>query len=129
LAHPPTDVAEAVLLATTEHGEKAGRMIARFADLPEDSLLWTQTAEAEFRLGKLQGPWRYDESPEARRTGIRQVRPARWLLEPFGPGSAPGGVIEVFARGGLNFQQIHDPDAVELSNRLWREGDLGGKMD
>ncbi len=129
LKQPPADLPEAVLAAIDEFGDKAGRMIARFAELPESSLLWTRTGEFEFRLGKLQGPWRYDVSDEARQTGIHQVRPARWLTGSFDLNSTPRGVIEVFDRGGLNLQQIHDADAERISNRLWLEGDLGGQVE
>lgn len=129
LSRVPADLDEAVLAAIDELGEKSGRMLARFADLPDSSLVWTQTAEDEFRLGRIAGPWRYDESLPARRTGIHQVRPARWLPERFDPGSTPAGVIEVFRRGGLNLQRIHDPEAERASNRLWRTGDDGGRED
>ncbi len=129
LENAPSDLPEAILAATAEFGEKPGRMIARFADLPGSSLLWTQTGEHEFRLGKLQGPWRYDVSPEARRTGIHHVRPARWLVEAFDPSSTPEGVIEVFARGGRNLQRIHDEDAERISKLLWANGDRGGHVE
>lgn len=127
LDRPPGSLSAAILAATAEHGEKAGRMLARFAGLPDGSLVWAQTGETEFRLGALDGPWRYDDSPAARRTGIHHVRPAQWLPARFGPEAVPGAVLDAFARGGRNLQRIGDPEAERRSRRLWAEaGPEGG---
>ncbi len=118
LERPPDTLAEAVLATAGQHGDKAARMLVRFAELPDSTAVWTQTTPETFRLGRVSGPWRYDDSPPAERTGIHHVRPVDWLAEEFDPGTAPPGVVNSFARGGRNFQGIGDPEARQLTARL-----------
>ena len=84
-------------------------------------LLWTRTDEELFRLGLLAGTWRYDLSHEAETTGIRHVRPVRWLDRCFDLSSTPPPVVDAFDRGGRNFQRIRDPEAQSATNRLWSQ--------
>lgn len=117
----PETLEQAVEATAREHNEKSGRMLRRFAELPSGTLVWTQTASTTFRLGKITGPWRYDCSRAARRTGIRNVRPAAWVETVFDEHTAPAAVVFTFGRGGRNLQAVSDPDAVKFSNRLWRQ--------
>lgn len=118
----PEDLSEAILATIDEHGEKAGLMLERFADLPEGVFVWTMTGEESFRLGKISGPWIYDKSPAARATGIRQVRPASWLPEDLDLLLVPRAVATTFARGGRNFQRIHDEECERLTYETWMQG-------
>ncbi|MDQ2621473.1 MAG: GAF domain-containing protein [Actinomycetota bacterium] len=115
----PDDLQEALLAATTQHGLKAGRMLERFADLPDGVFVWTQTGADEYRLGKIDGPWRYEASADADRTGIHHVRPAEWLDRTFDSGEIPPAVAETFARGGRNFQGTNDSPAEKLTASIW----------
>jgi len=117
---PPATLDEAIIAVHARHGAKAGRMLASFAEKSPEGYVWTRTGEDEFRLGRICGPWRYDDSPEARATGIRHVRAAEWLPEPFGTAETPAAVVETFARGGRNFQQTHDEEAESVTDELWR---------
>jgi hypothetical protein len=103
------------------HGEKADRMLRRFAELPDGTLVWSRTGEARYALGCIDGPWRYDDSRAARAVGIRHVRPARWLPRAFGPDEVPVAVAETFARGGRNLQRIHSDLAERQSAALWAD--------
>jgi len=102
-------------------GDKAGRMLRRFAELPEGALVWTRTADGTYRLGRIAGPWRYDDSAAAREVGIHHVRPATWLDRRFGEDEVPPAVAATFARGGRNFQQTHDERAERRTAELWEE--------
>ena len=119
LSRAPVDLEEALVLSEEEHGAKSARMLERFAGLQDGTLVWTRTAEDEFRLGSLTGGWRYDESSEALRIGICQVRPTRWISDIFSHLTAPDAVGHTFSRGGRNFQRIRDPDTEERSSSLW----------
>jgi hypothetical protein len=118
---PPSSLADAVLAATATHGEKAGRMLSRFAGLPDGVFVWTSSAPRAFHLGRVAGTWRYDDSPEAREVGIHHVRPAHWLDRTFDSDEAPAAVVATFARGGRNFQRINDADAERRTAELWSE--------
>jgi hypothetical protein len=115
----PVALDAAVKAAAAEHGEKAGRMLRGFAEVPDGTLVWTRSADGKYHLGRIDGPWRYDDSPEARATGIVHVRPATWLERPFGEAEVPAAVAATFARGGRNFQRTRDERAERDSVRLW----------
>jgi hypothetical protein len=115
----PRTVDAAVEAATAEHGDKAGRMLRRFADLPDGTFVWTRTTDGAYHLGRVAGPWRYDDSPASRDVGIHHVRPARWLDRPFGEDEAPAAVAETFARGGRNLQRTHSATAEARTADLW----------
>lgn len=122
LATVPTTVEAAVGAAIEAHGEKAGRMLRRFAELPDGTFVWTRAADGSFHLGRLAGPWRYDDSAAARAVGIHHVRPARWLDRPFGDDEVPTAVAATFARGGRNLQRTHDERAERETAELWDAG-------
>lgn len=117
----PADLDEALMAATTQHGLKSGRMLERFAGLPEDVFVWTQTGPDEYRLGKIRGSWRYEDSAAARKAGIHHVRPAEWLERSFPASEIPDAVADTFARGGRNFQRTNDEKAAVRSGELWDE--------
>jgi hypothetical protein len=115
----PATLPDAVAAATAAHGEKAGRMLSRFADMPDGTFVWTRTADGAFRLGRIAGPWRYEDSRAAREVGIHHVRPARWLDRAFTADEAPARVAYAFSRGGRNLQRIRDSDAERRTAELW----------
>ena len=121
LRETPETLDQAIRALAAKHSEKSARMLSRFAGLPEGTLVWTRTDEDVFRLGELSGPWWYDDSEAAGRTGIHQVRSAIWIPGAFDPESVPPAVLETFRRGGKNLQRIRDEDAEVASNRLWQE--------
>ncbi|MBB4663532.1 hypothetical protein [Conexibacter arvalis] len=122
LAEVPATLDAAVAAAAAAHGEKAGRLLRRFASVPDGAFLWTRVGDGSYRLGRLAGPWRYDDSAAARAVGIPHVRPARWLERPFGEHDVPAAVAATFARGGRNFQRIRDPGAERATAALWDVG-------
>lgn len=119
---PPGNLDEAIVAAGTAHGDKAGRMLVRFAELAEGVFVWTRTGEDEFRLGRIAGPWRYERSGCVRIAGIHHVRPAIWLPDPLPVAATPAAVVETFARGGRNLQRINDPEVEPDTESLWPDG-------
>lgn len=119
LSRVPDDLDDAVSLADAEHGAKAARMLERFADLSDGTLVWTQEAPGVFRLGRLTGAWRYDDSPGARAVGIHHVRPTDWLGESLTEPDVPPAVVATFARGGRNLQRTHNAEAERRTAALW----------
>lgn len=121
LSEVPTTLDQAILSTADEHSDKAARMLARFAGLPEGSLVWTRTSDDAFRLGRITGPWWYDDSEAADRTGIHQVRTADWIPRDFHVDTTPDAVIDTFNRGGKNLQRIRSQQAEQDSERLWQK--------
>lgn len=115
----PATLDEAVAAAGRRDGAKAGRMLRRFAELPAGTSVWTRLRDGTYRLGRIAGPWRYDDSAAARAVGIHHVRPADWLEQPFGEHEVPAAVAATFARGGRNLQRTHDAGAERRTAELW----------
>jgi hypothetical protein len=97
---------------------KERRMVRRFADLPDGTFVWTRDSGGGYHLGRIAGPWRYDEAAAAA-VGLGHVRPADWR-GPLAEGDVPASVAETFARGGRNLQRIHGEQAERRTARLWR---------
>lgn len=116
----PATLDDAVEAARARYGDKAARMLRRFAELPDGTFVWTK-ADGFFHLGRISGAWRYEDSRDAREVGIHHVRPAKWLARPFGDDEVPTAVAETFARGGRNFQRTHDANAERRTAELWAE--------
>jgi hypothetical protein len=108
----------------TGQGDKAERMLRRFAGLPEGTFVWTRTEDGFYWLGRIAGPCRYDDSPSAREVGIHHVRRTRWLDRPFGEDEVPPAVAATFARGGRNLQRTHDAGAERRTAELWEAHSL-----
>jgi hypothetical protein len=123
LDRPPATIDEAVAMIAATHGDKAARMLRRFAELPAGTFVWTRTSRLTYHLGRVAGPWRYDDSGAARRVGIHHVRPATWLDRAFGEPEVPPAVAATFARGGRNLQRTHDGEAERLTAALWDASD------
>lgn len=117
----PADLEEALELTAVAHGHKAARMLRHFAELDPGTLVWTQTGDEAWRLGRIRGSWRWDASASAAETGIHNVREAEWLAHEFGPDEAPSAVIVTFSRGGRNLQRTHDSAGEHESAALWEE--------
>jgi hypothetical protein len=100
-------------------GDKAARMLHRFARLPDGVFVWTRDQAGRFHLGRLGGEMREDDSAEALAVGITHVRPAEWLDRSFDETQVPPAVSRTFARGGRNLQRTHDEEAEALTARLW----------
>jgi hypothetical protein len=115
----PATLEEAVNAVGSAHGEKAARMLQRFAELPDGTFVWTRASDGAFHLGRIAGPWRYDDRPEARAVGIHHVRPATWLERPVSPDEVPAAVAETFVRGGRNLQRTHSERAERRTAELW----------
>ena len=99
--------------------DKDHRMVRRFADVPDGSFVWTRLDDGTYRLGRIDGPLRHDDSPAAHEVGIHHVRATDWLDRPITADEVPAAVAETFARGGRNFQQTHSATAEQRTAELW----------
>ena len=100
-------------------GDRAARMVHRFATLPDGVFVWTRDTRGAYHLGRITGPPREDRTADARAVGIRHVRPAAWLDRTFDESEIPAAVARTFARGGRNFQRTHDADGERQTAELW----------
>lgn len=101
-------------------GEKAARMVHRFAMVPAGAFVWTRDRAGAYHLGQIAGDLREDRSPGAVAVGIVHVRDTRWLDCAVPEAEVPPAVARTFARGGRNFQRTHDREAERMTAALWR---------
>jgi hypothetical protein len=95
------------------------RRVARFADAPSGSFVWTRDGDGLYWLGRIAGPYRRDTEEAAVAVDLVHVRPCEWLAEPFTEAAVPAAVVATFARGGRNFQQTHDGRVGHQTEQLW----------
>ncbi len=101
-------------------GEKAARMLHRFATVPAGSFVWTRASSGSYHLGQISGDLREDRSPAAIAVGVVHVRDTTWLSRAFQETEVPRAVAATFARGGRNFQRTHDVEAEQMTTEIWR---------
>lgn len=99
--------------------ERLARRIERFAAAPEGAFVWTRDTGGFLWLGRIEGPWRYDDRADARAVDLVHVRDCAWLNTPTPLSDVPPAVPATFARGGLNWQQTHDAHVSVQTERLW----------
>jgi hypothetical protein len=116
----PGSLAEALVSADAQSGIRLAWRIERFAKAPIGAFVWTRDVDGLTYLGRIAGPWAYDPEEDAAAADLVHVRRCEWLAEPIDQAQVPGGVRATFARGGRNWQRIHDDDAERLSAGLWR---------
>lgn len=95
------------------------RRVARFAEVADGSFAWTRDVDGLYRLGRIDGPYRYDGGVAAARVDLIHVRPCTWLPDPLVEAVVPAAVLATFARGGRNFQQTHSPTVVLETEHVW----------
>jgi hypothetical protein len=98
---------------------RVDRRIARFADVADGSFAWTRDVDGLYRLCRICGPYRHDESADAALVDLVHVRPCEWLATPLTESAVPAAVAATFGRGGRNFQQTHSPTVGFETERIW----------
>jgi hypothetical protein len=99
--------------------ERAERRLQRFAAVPTGAFVWTRDADGLTYLGRLTGEERRDDDPEAITADLVHVRDCTWLTDPVPDAQVPPAVAHTFARGGRNFQQIHQIDVGAQTEAVW----------
>lgn len=125
LAHPPESLSDALTAADAQLGERSARRIERFAAVADGAFVWTRDVDGNAWLGRLEGPWRYDATPDAFGVDLVHVRDCDWLAAPVSPAEIPPGVRVAFARGGRNWQRIRADGVSALTVTLWERGRSG----
>jgi len=119
LPREPANLADAVSLTADVYDERTARRLERFAAVPGGAFVWTREGEGLYLLGLLTGEWRYDGCEDALAADLVHVRDCAWAGTPVPGADVPAAVAHTLARGGRNFQQIHDPDVAAQSQVRW----------
>ena len=118
---PYAAVDRALALGVCGMGEaddpRSERRLERFASAPLGSFAWTRDIHGRSYVGRLTGPWRFDE--DGAEVDLVNVRGTDWISEPVDAALVPTAVSRTFARGGRNFQRIHTADVEAETASLW----------
>lgn len=95
---------------------RTARRIDRFADVADGSYVWTRDSDGFYWLGRIDGPYFYDDGGAD--VDLVHVRHCTWSDTPLAEHTVPPAVAATFARGGRNFQQIHDADVGRQTARV-----------
>lgn len=103
---PADHIHDLLTLVDLELDERTARRIRRFTLAPAGSLVWTRDRSGGLHLGRLGDGQRYAQDAVARQMGLPHQRDCDWAAGPVPVELVPAAVIETFARGGRNWQQI-----------------------
>jgi len=99
--------------------ERLARRLQRFIEAPDGAVVVTRDARGRVHCGRLSGDYRRDDTAEARDVDLVHVRPCTWAADPLDDAEIPPAVRQTFARGGKNWQRVHDRDAETLLAAWW----------
>ncbi|AWH94934.1 GAF domain-containing protein [Dietzia psychralcaliphila] len=119
LRSTPSSLVEAIDAAAAQHDHRVARRLERFAEVPDGVYVWTRDVDGHYWLGRLGGPWRYDDAEEAHSVDLVHVRDCLWRSEPTDRSSVPAAVRATFARGGRNWQRIRSEIGADETAELW----------
>jgi hypothetical protein len=83
--------------------------------------IWTRDLHGRFRLGRIAGPYRYENTELAKRTDTHQVRDCDWADQPLSDLEAPGAVIRGFVGTSTSFSRMLDEGARTYTAWLWEK--------
>ena len=121
LRPPPAELAAAVVAAERQHDVRLARRIERFASVTAGSFAWTRDVRGQYRLGRIEGPYRYDGRDGDVTVDLVHVRACKWLVSAVPDSDVPQAVVATFGRGGRNFQQTHGLGVDLESLRVWNQ--------
>jgi hypothetical protein len=111
-------------------GWSAGAHTARrlAEDVQDGDLMWTRDGLGRYWLCQISGPWRYDKSPDSVKYDLYNVRPARWLKDPYRDFDVPGAVVRSFTGPGQTLRRVGPHTASDrITAMLWSAATFGEK--
>lgn len=83
--------------------------------------IWTRDLHGRFRLGRIAGHYRYENTELAKRTDTHQVRDCEWANQPLSDLEVPGAVIRGFVGTSTSFSRMWDEGARIYTAWLWEK--------
>jgi hypothetical protein len=83
--------------------------------------IWTRDLQGRFRLGRITGPYRYENPAKAKELDTHQVRDADWAEQALGDLAVPGAVIRGFSGTSTSFSHMWNEGARLYTGWLWEK--------
>jgi hypothetical protein len=121
LPPPPPASLEEALERLRRISKSGADTVRRFAAAPTGSFVWSRNLSGRYLLGRLDGEWRFDASPDAEAVDLQHVRPVAWAPRALLDDEVPAAVVRAWAGRGTSFSQIHSSTARLMSVRVFDE--------
>ncbi|MGH2853637.1 MAG: hypothetical protein ACRDLF_05540 [Solirubrobacteraceae bacterium] len=103
-------------------GRRAASTVRLFGEeAAVGDFVWTRDLEGRFRLGRIAGGYRYENSAKAEAMDIHQVRKTDWADQPLGDLEVPVAIIRAFSGTSTSFSRMWDPGARLYTRWLWEK--------
>jgi hypothetical protein len=103
-------------------GSRAASTVRLFGEeAAVGDFLWTRDLQGRFRLGRITGRYRYDNSAKAKATDTHQVRKAEWADRSLGDLEVPGAIVRAFSGRSTAFSRMLDISARIYTGWLWEK--------
>jgi len=90
-----------------EGWKPGGHTVRRLAqDAKCGDLVWNRDSSGAYWLGQINGPWRFDASPEASKWDLNNVRDCEWLTRSYRDWEVPGAVVRSFTGRASSFSRV-----------------------
>jgi hypothetical protein len=90
-------------------------------DVAVGDYVWTREPSGRYRVGRIAGAYRYDDSDEARRLDLHQVRPTTWAPDSLDELQVPGDVLRAFTGPGQSIVRVPHPPALRLTGPIFEQ--------
>ncbi|HKO38419.1 MAG TPA: hypothetical protein VJU14_08630 [Solirubrobacterales bacterium] len=112
----------AAIDAEPDWTKDAVHTVRRFGEAAQiGDYIWTRDLHGRFRLGRITGPYRYENTELAKRTDTHQVRDCEWADQPLSDLEVPGAVIRGFVGTSTSFSRMWDEGARTYTAWLWEK--------
>jgi hypothetical protein len=103
-------------------GRQAASTVRLFGkEAAEGDFIWTRDLSGRFWVGRITGPYRYDNSAKAKELDTHQVREAQWSPRPLNDLEVPGAVIRAFSGTSTSFSRIWNLGARHYTAWVWEK--------
>lgn len=116
--HSDASIDDVITAIEAPSGQRAVRRLKE--DVRIGDLVWTRETKGDYWLGRVTGEWRYDDSDEARRWDLNNVRPCTWLDESMRDYQVPGAVVRSFTGPGQTLTRVRRPAARKMTELIFR---------
>lgn len=103
-------------------GRQAASTVRLFGEeAAKGDFIWTRDLAGRFRLARITGPYRYENSAKAKKVDTHQVRKVDWAEDALGDLEVPGAIIRAFSGTSTSFSRMWNTGARIYTAWIWEK--------
>lgn len=103
-------------------GRQAASTVRLFGEVAQEGdFVWTRDLSGAFWVGRIAGPYRYENSAQAKAVDTHQVRDVEWGSRALNDLEVPGAIIRAFSGQATSFSRMWNEGARRYTAWLWDE--------